>query len=353
MLAPVVVVGQGLLGILDGSVFGAELLAELRRAGGTYLYALAAGHAVFGVDVRSVSGGGHVRRVEQLARAQGEAGAERAVADGKDLILTVDVRDLVDVAVVLRALQDFHRLFIGNGTAHVVFFTVFRKLADRDAQLILQLAAAVAGNAHGVAAGAVAHAELSLILLQPVREMLNVHRLVLRGNGFLDRNDVHTDARASGGHHRGDLRQRHKCHIVKELRDFRVLLRLLDVHVHELCTAGNKDGQNILLLMVCILPVVLQKADARHLIEQRSHFLSTLADFFRKFLRCDGHTDVHRQRKLRHLIRDDACKAIVLRRICVQLRHAKLDIDSVCDLFAQFQNQFSFSRHFSGSFPIL
>ena len=93
---------------------------------------------------------GHIGRVEQLARSQREAGAERTVADGKDLILAVDIRDLVDIAVVLGALEDLHRLFIGDAAALAGLKAVVGKLADGNAQLVLQLAAALALNAHGI-----------------------------------------------------------------------------------------------------------------------------------------------------------------------------------------------------------
>ena len=163
----------------------------------------------------AVSGGGHVRRVEQLARSQREAGAERAVADGKDLILAVDVRDLVDIAVVLGALEDLHRLIIGDLAALAGLETVVTKLTDGNAHLILQLAAALALNAHGIAAGAVADAEVILILFQPVGDVLDIDRLVRGRDSLLDRDDVHADAGASGRHHAGDLRQRQERHALE------------------------------------------------------------------------------------------------------------------------------------------
>ena len=117
VLAPVVFVGQGLLGIFDRAVLRTELLAKLGGAGGTYLHALAAGHALLRLDMRTVGRRRHVRRVEQLARAQGEAHTDLAVAQTEDLILTVDVRDLVDVAVVLRTLDNLQRFLLGDRAA--------------------------------------------------------------------------------------------------------------------------------------------------------------------------------------------------------------------------------------------
>ena len=51
---PVIVIGQLMLGILNGAVLGAELLTELYGARGTVFDAAAAGHAVGGVDSRNV-----------------------------------------------------------------------------------------------------------------------------------------------------------------------------------------------------------------------------------------------------------------------------------------------------------
>ena len=348
VLAPVVIVRQRLLRIRHRAGLGAQLLAELSSAGRADLGALAAGDALLGVDMGAVSGGGHVRRVEQLARSQREAGAERAVADGKDLILAVDVRDLVDIAVVLGALDDLHRLFIGNVAALAGLAAVVGKLADGNAHLVLQLAAALALNAHGVAAGAVANADVPLILFQPVGDVLDIDRLVRGRDGLLDRDDVHADAGASGRHHAGDLRQRQKRHALEKPRDLRVLLHLLEVHVHQLGRTGHKDRQHPLLVVVGVLPVVLEQANHGHLVKQLLHIDRVLAELLADLSRRGRDTHVHRERELRHLVGDDAGQAIILGRILVELRHAELDVHAVRDLFAQLQDQFS--CHVSGSF---
>ena len=348
VLAPVVVVRQRLLRIRHRAGLGAQLLAELGGAGRADLGALAAGDALLGIDMGAVSGGGHIGRVEQLARSQREAGAERAVADGKDLILAVDVRDLVDIAVVLGALEDLHRLFIGDAAALAGLKAVVGKLADGNAQLVLQLAAALALNAHGIAAGAIADAEVALILFQPVGDVLHVDRLVRGRDGLLDRDDVHADTGASGRHHAGDLRQRQKRHALEKPRDLRVLFHLLKVHVHQLGRAGHEDRQRPLLVVVGVLPVVLEQADHGHLVKELLDVDRVLARLFAHLRRCGRDTHVHRERELRHLVGDDAGQAVILGRILVELRHAELDIHAVRDLFAQLQDQFS--CHVSGSF---
>ena len=348
MLAPVIVVRQRLLRVDHGAGLGAQLLAELGGTGRADLGALAAGDALLGIDMGAVSGGGHIGRVEQLARSQREAGAERAVADGEDLVLAVDVRDLVDIAVVLGALEDLHCLFIGNVAALAGLAAVVGKLTDGNAQLILQLAAALPLNAHGIAAGAVADADVPLILLQPVGDVLDIDRLVRGRDGLLDRDDVHADAGASGRHHAGDLRQRQKRHALEKLRDLRMLLDLLQVHVHQLRRAGHEDRQRPLLVVVGVLPVVLEQADHGHLVKQLLHIDGILADLLADLGRRGRDAHLHRERELRHLVGDDAGQAVVLGRGLVELGHAELDVHTVGDLLAKFQDQFS--CHVSGSF---
>ena len=348
MLAPVVVVRQRLLRIDHRSVLGAQLLAELGGTGRADLGAFAAGDALLGIDMGTVSGGGHVGRVEQLARSQREAGAERAVADSKDLILAVDVRDLVDIAVVLGALENLHRLIIGDAAALAGLETVVTKLTDGNTQLVLQLAAALSLNAHRIAAGAVTDTDVPLILLQPVGDVLDIDRLVRGRDGLLDRDDVHADAGASGRHHAGDLRQRQESHALKKLCDLRMLLDLLEIHVHQLCSAGHEDRQRPLLVVVGVLPVVLEQADHGHLVKQLLHVDGVFADLLADLSRRSRHAHLHCECNLCHLVGDDAGQAIILGRSLVELGHAELDIHTVGDLLAKFQNQFS--CHFQAPF---
>ena len=68
----------------------------------------------------NVSRAAHVGGVEQLAGAQGVADVDIAVADAENLVFTVDVRDLMDKAVVLGGLQNVHGFFIGDVVALAV-----------------------------------------------------------------------------------------------------------------------------------------------------------------------------------------------------------------------------------------
>ncbi len=82
VLAPVVVIGQRLLGIYNRAVFGAELLAELCCACRTYLNTLAAGNALFLIDVCAIRGSGHIGGIEswEVRRAKQEPSAQLQMA---------------------------------------------------------------------------------------------------------------------------------------------------------------------------------------------------------------------------------------------------------------------------------
>ena len=118
-------------------------------------------------------GRGHIRGVEVLAGAKCEADAQIAVAQTEDLILTVDVGDLVDIAVVFRSLADLQRLLLGDGTALAGLNQISGEIAQTDAAVILNLTGALAVKTAGVAAGTVADREASLILIQPVGNVLD------------------------------------------------------------------------------------------------------------------------------------------------------------------------------------
>ena len=165
---PVGGVGKLLLGILHGAVLGAELLTELRRAGGADLYTLAARHALFLVNMGDISAAGEVGGVIELGGTQGIADAGGTVADGEYLVLTVDVGDLVDIALFLGAAEDVHHLLVCSGIAVLAgLVAVSCTVANGNAPVVGDLAGALAAHALGAAAGADAD-RIVVVFLQPV-----------------------------------------------------------------------------------------------------------------------------------------------------------------------------------------
>ena len=126
-----------ILGYLSAGLFAAELLAELGCTSRAHLNAATAGHALVLLDLGDIGRARQVGCVEQLRGAQGVAHVDVAVADGEDLVLAVDVGDLVHKAVVLGALEDLHRLIIGDLAALAGLETVVTKLTDGDARPVL------------------------------------------------------------------------------------------------------------------------------------------------------------------------------------------------------------------------
>ena len=262
VLAPLGVVGQLVARVLDGAGAGAELLAQANGAGGAGLHALAAGDALLGVALGHVGAAGEVRRVEELAGAQGVADADGAVADAEDLVLAVYIGDLVDIAAVLGLLEYLHGLFIGDVVALAGLTAVVGEVADADAPLGLDVAGALVADALLLAAAAHGHADVALVLLQPVGEALDVQRLAVGGDGLFNGDDVHADAGAAGGRHLGHAREGQEGHALKEVRDDGLLVAHVGVDDHELGAAGDEHVQHPALLVVGvlaveILPVVL------------------------------------------------------------------------------------------------
>ena len=269
LFRPEVVARQRVLGIgLRRAVLFAQLLAQLHGAGGAVFHAAAAGHAVFGVHVRHVGRAAHVRRVEELGGAQRVAHVHVAVADGKDLVLAVDVGDLVDKAVLLALLKDGQGLFLGDVAAALVgLHHVVGHVAHGNAPALLVVGAALVIGLAAAAAGAGACGVFALILFQPVGDVLNGDRLVLHADGLLHGDHVHADARAAGRDHLGDLLQGQPGHIVEEHAKLRVLLHQIRVHVGEFAAARHEHGHKILLLMGGVFPVVLQNTGPGHALE--------------------------------------------------------------------------------------
>ena len=335
--APLHLVRQLLPGVFDKAVLGTQLLAQLHRAGGTVLHAAAAGHALLRLHRRHIGAAGHVWGVEQLAGAQGVAHVDVAVADAEDLLLAVDVGDLVDEAVVLGLLEDLHHLVIGDVLAPLGLYDIVGHIAHADAPVLHIVAAALAQLGAAGAAGAHALGVLALVLMQPIGDLLQTDGLVLRLDGFLHRDDVHTDARPSGRHHGGDLLQGQHGHPLEEGRHLGMLVDLASAHVQELGAAGDEQGQHPALfvagvLAVQILPVIFQQAQPGHLVQQLFqgfplHFgqLHHLGDGL-------GLADAHLQGHVHHLVGQYAVQTPVLRVV-----HGGFQADTVGDHGAQLQ----------------
>ena len=98
--------------------------------------------------------------------------------------------------------------------------------------------------------------------------MLDGDGLRLVSYRFFHGYDVHTDACASGRHHGSHAFKRQSCHLVEEVGDFGMLLDKGPSHVEEFRSAGNEKRKHPLLMVILVLPVVFEDADAAHLKER-------------------------------------------------------------------------------------
>ena len=172
--------------------------------------------------------------------------------------------------------------------------------------------------------------------------MLDAEGLLFCRYGLFYRNDVHADPGSSRGNHRRNLLKGQKGHPFEHPCHLRMGFHLLFVHVHKLCTARYEHGQDVLLVMVRIFPVVFQKADDAHLFHQLVGQLHTFAA-----LLCDGfrrgrHSHLHGQSHFCHLIRHYTRQSVVFR-----IFYGDFVADAVSNLLTEFYDQFSLLCHYS------
>ena len=245
----------------------AELLTELCGTGGADLHALAAGHALVLVHVGAVGRAGHVRRVEKLRRAQTVAGAGRAVADADDAVRAVQICDLVDVALALGPLDDLHRLFARDVVG--VLARGDQELGDvahADAHLALDIAHALAADALGLAAGA-DHGAEGVVLLQPVGQVLHTDGGGAGVDRLLHGDHVHTDSRAAGRDQLGGQLQGLLGGQVEHRGDLGMLVGQGGVLHHVLARAHDPLRDQILDVVIRVVPVLLQNADPEQMVD--------------------------------------------------------------------------------------
>ena len=261
------------IGLL-GTVFALQLLTETDSAGRAVLDTAAAGDTVVRVDFRGVSGCFHVRGVEQHGGTKGVTDLDVAVADGEDLVLTVNVRDLVDKAVLFGLFQDAVNFFFGDvvGTGGLGLAAVVCEVAHGNTPVVRVVGAADAALCALKTAGAGADAVMAVVLLDPVGDVLDVDGLVLGLDGLLDGDDVHTGAGAALGDHLSQTHgpetgERKVSGQFEHFGEFRMIFIPLGMLVQDLSTAGNVVLDGVLLDMLGVLPVPLDDAVVAHLFQ--------------------------------------------------------------------------------------
>ena len=241
------------------------------------------------------------------------------------------------------------------------FPEVIRHIAHADAPVAVIVGTALVQLLPAIAAGADTYADVALIPLEPIGNMLDVHGLVLHRNGLFHRDDVHADAGTTHGYAGRDLLQREERHPLEEHGQFRMLVHEFHIHVRVLGAAGNEHGHPIdavlalvgrsghgAVLGIFVPVVILQHTEVGQFVQQgieirlggsimvlAVEFMElvpgpVLADF-------DGVSRQHVQEEVQgsfpgdgiHLIFEDAGKAPVLRGF---RRHLDLARDPVRDM---------------------
>ncbi len=311
---------------LLGTVFAFQFLTKTNSTGGAVLDAAAAGDAVVRVDLCTVSGSFHVRSVEQHRGTHGVTDLDVAVADREDLVLTVDIGDLVNEAVLLGLFKDAVNFFFGDvvRTGGLGLAAVVCEVAHGDAPVVRVVGAADAALCALKTAGAGADAVLAVVLLDPVRDVFDVDRLVLRLDGFLDGDDVHARAGAAFGDHLSQTHGAEACERevggqFEHLSEFRMIFIPFGMLVQDLSTAGNEVLDGVLLDLLGVLPVPLDDAVVAHLFEFVVEVVLVKTGEFLDLFKGLRFAETHGQHDLCGVFIDDGFQAVVVRRTAVDL----------------------------------
>ena len=241
----------------------------------------------------------------------------------------------MDEAVLLALTEDVQRLFAGDVAAALArLHHVIRHVAHGDAPTLGIIGAALIEGEAGLTAGAGGGGVLAVILIQPVGDVFKVNGGVLRLDGFLHGDNVHTDARAAGRHHGSDLLQGQAGHTLEEVTHLGVLLQDGVIHVGELGAAGYEHGQHPLLGTGGILPVVLDDAAEGHLVQEAEKFFLLHTRELYQFRQGLGLAHLHFHCHFRHFVRQQQGKAPILGVILGELLEAQLYGDAVGDHLA-------------------
>ena len=206
--------------------------------------------------------------------------------------------------VVFGFLENSHRLIVGHVMASSCLSKVVRHIAHTDTPVAIVIRAAFIQFLTAVAARTNTYADMPFVFLEPIGDMLDIDALVFHRDGFLYRNDVHTDTRTAHRNHRGNLLQRQEGHSFEEHRQLRMTVHQLGVHIRIFSTTRHEHRHPILalftremgplfvhcplsivLLRIFIPVVVFEHTEIRQFVQQ---FIETL------IVRCVVFLRVHR-----------------------------------------------------------
>ena len=324
----------------------AALLAELERVGLAVFNALTAGDALFLIHAGDVVRADGARRAEQLRDAQREARAAAAVADGGRVLKAGGLVDLVHETVVLGALEDLIRLFLGHEAVITLLGEAAGVVVEVHAHILFEVAAALAHETAGTAAGARTDADGRRVFDERLELVIGRRaRVVL--DGAHDGHDAHEEhAGLAGIEHRREHFRTAAGVRLKALAEHGILVALLTVGKDTLHDARDPDRVEVAALAVHI--AVADCAGLAQLVElllREFHALScTLGHFLNRAVGLQAH--VHHDRT--HVIVDDRLEDLILG---IVIRDAHVRHALKADLRGQLENIRSFC-HAVSSFNV-
>ena len=236
----------------------------------------------------------------------------------------------MDKSVVLRFPEDLHGLLVGDVMALSRLPAVVRKIPHADAPVHLIIPTAFPQHLPADTAGALAHADMPLILFQPVGNVFQVDGPVFHGDRFFHRDHMHPDSGPSRRDHVGNTVQRNEGHTLEKAGQRRMLFQTLVplrrlFHVKELRGAGHEHGQAVPavrgsrygpVVVIIVAVIIFQKPDVAHLIQHLLEMgllmLLNLVHFPELFdLVVTAH--LHLQRNICHLLGHDLGQPPILR----------------------------------------
>ena len=168
----------------------------MRGSSGANLYASTASNTFFFINVSHKSRTRQIRRIKQLRSSECIANIYVAVTNGKNLIFTVNVGNLMNKTVFLGLCTDIDNLIVGNVVAFSCFYAVISHISNGKTPIFWIVSTAVATNSLSKATRT-GSCSISIVFLEPMRNMLNSNCVIYLLNGAFNRNDMHTNARAT------------------------------------------------------------------------------------------------------------------------------------------------------------
>ena len=332
-----------------GTVFMAKFLSEFDRTRRTGFHAFSARHAFFLRYLRGIRASRKVGRVEQQRRSERVANFHVTVTDVENLIFSVDIRYLMNVSVLFRKLQYFQSPFFGYVMRSAGFHGIVRHIAELYAPIVYIVGTAIAEHGARSAARTDSRGDMSVVFVEPVRDMFEVNRLIFRTDCLFYGDNVHSYAVAARGHHLSDSRKRNKRHSFKERCNRGVLLYTVDGGIEKFRRAGYEKRNAVSLytrfvfefavMVVIVAVIVFENADIGHFFEkiaERDGFVVLV--HFEKLLESIEFTQLHFVRNVAHLGSENFFKSPIFGRFGTESREFMRH--DVRDFFAEFNVAF-------------